>query len=238
MTRRCVERRSHLSWTAAGAGAVLAVLLLASPIVVSATQRPNMLLLGATLEDARDFAVDSARSRGWSVLSVTADTATFEQTLEETETDEAVLVLRLVRIVAELAEEFDGVRVYLRADEVESLDTGEEWLTDVTGRYERNLMNALSSLRVKWDDRRATLPRRPREITAPVTSATAPPDAGDAGARAYHAELYAQGLGCELSDTGTTLESTGPDWQRYRVFCRSGAQVRVECRYGECIEAR
>lgn len=197
-----------------------------------------MLLLGATLEDARDFAVDSARSRGWSVLSVTADTATFEQTLEETETDEAVLVLRLVRIVAELTEEFDGVRVYLRADEVESLDTGEEWLTDVTGRYERNLMNALSSLRVNWDDRRATLPRRPREIPAPVTSATAPPDAGDAGALAYHAELYAQGLGCDPSDTGTTLESAGPDWQRYRVFCRSGAQVRVECRYGECIEAR
>jgi hypothetical protein len=147
-------------------------------------------------------------------------------------------VLRLVRIVAEFAEESDGIRVYLRADEVESLDTGEEWLTDVTGRYERNLMNALSSLRVKWDDRRVTLPPPSLEGTAPVTSAAAPPDAGEGGAWAYYAELYTQGLGCDPSDTGTVLESAGPDWERYRVYCRSGAQVRVECRYGECSEAR
>lgn len=207
------------------------------PLAALAAERPSTFLFRATLDTARDFAVDSASARGWSILSVTADTATFEQAIAESDNDDAAVAARTVRIVAELTEESGGIRVYLRADEVELRDTGEEWMTDVTDRYAENLTHSLTSLRMKWDTRSALRAPRLRE-SAPATADVQSPASPAVGTWAYYAERYAQSRGCELADIGAVLESAGPEWERHRVYCRDGRQMRVECRDGECGEAR
>lgn len=195
-----------------------------------------MLLFGATLSDARAFAVETAASRGWTIPSVTSTTAVFEQILDGDEAGGAVQ--RLLRIFADFAEESAGVRVYLRAEEVDWPGTDSEAMTDVTGRYADNLTNALSSLRAKWDAQRSN-PATPFSRHDPIDMGRLAPDVSSAaaaplGAWAYVAERYAQSRGCDLTDRPTQLESSSQGWERLRVFCRNGSAIRVQCRDGDC----
>jgi len=206
-----------------------------------AERLPQVLLFGAALDEARSFAVDTASSRGWNVLSVASSTAVFEQSLDEDEGGEAEN-RHLLRIYADFAEETSGVRVSLHAEEVDqpvdAPDTAEESMTDVTGRYGDNLSNALASLRSKWDSRRespgaATSPQRPSAMGRLSASADRP-SGQRGGAWAYNAERYAESRGCELTERATQLAASGPDWEQHLVFCRNGSSLRVECRHGDC----
>ncbi|MBS1203089.1 MAG: hypothetical protein H6R22_1598 [Chromatiaceae bacterium] len=103
-------------------------------------------------------------------------------------------------------------------------------------------VNALTSLRASWD---AAAPARapnagyvpdrgvaPGQVQSPRSSV--PPRVGT---WAYYAEGYARSRGCALTDSGAELEAAGPDWERHRVSCRDGRQIRVYCRYGDCTGA-
>ncbi|MFZ0788550.1 MAG: hypothetical protein WAM94_02880 [Chromatiaceae bacterium] len=202
-------------------------------------QEPSVLLIGATLGQARDLAVSSATHKGWRLLSVTPATAVFEQTLEGSGGDDDTGPQRLIRIYARFDEEYGGIRVLLRAEEVEQPGNADEWMADVTARYADNLTNALTSLRASWD---AAAPARAPN-TGYVTDRGAAPgqvqspgSSGNprVGTWAYYAEGYARSRGCDLTDSGAEVEAAGPDWERHRVSCRDGRQIRVYCRYGDC----
>ena len=213
-------------------------LILSGLAVAQALQNPAVLLVGATLSDARAFSVESAARRGWSIQEVTHGTALFEQVLEGDETDGTLVVQKLLRIRAAFDEESSGVRVSLSAEEVEWPLTDREWMTDVTGRYADNLANALSSLRAKWDARRGDFAGLPNAPSSRFHGGV-PPDssrmaAEPIGTWAYAAERYAQSRGCELTERATQLESNGQDWERHWVFCRDGSRISVRCRYGDC----
>lgn len=213
-------------------------LLLLHLAVAQALQHPAVLLFGATLTDARAFAVEHAARRGWSIREVTANAALFEQVLDGEETDGILVVQRLLRIRADFAEESAGVRVFLRAEEVEWPETDREWMMDVTGRYADNLTNALSSLRGKWDAWREDAAGRPDAPSSPVRGGV-PPDSSQmtaepVGTWAYVAERYAQSRGCELTERATQLVSSGQNWEAHRVFCRDGSRISVRCRDGDC----
>lgn len=111
-------------------------------IGLAAASVPGVLLYGATMEQARDFAIETAYRRGWSVPAVSATTAGFEQVLEESDPDDPLASRHLIHISASFVEETAGTRVLLRAREVRVSSTGEEWSTDVTERYAENLGNA------------------------------------------------------------------------------------------------
>ena len=213
-------------------------------------QAPSVLLFGASLTAARDFAVAVAQDRGWRVLEVGPAGATFEQTLEGTDADSGPTSTKAIRVYASFGEEPNGVRVSLHAEEWDALGTGDEWMTDVTGAYGENLSHALSSLRSKWDVRAFGLPangpkgdggRVPDLIGTAVPAQPAPnPTASDyrpVGTWAYYAEAYAQDQGCELGDTGAVLEQAGPDWEQHRVDCRNKGAIRVRCTHGDCTRA-
>ena len=211
----------------------LASLLLAAPWA-RAGQAPQVLLFGATLDEARGFAVETASSRGWNILSVTSNTAVFEQSLDEAEEDSENR--HLLRIYADFAEESSGVRVSLRAEEVERPDTPDEAMTDVTGRYGDNLANSLSSLRSKWDARRESPGASPQPPVAmgKLSTSTDQTSGQPVGSWAYTAERYAASHGCELTDRPTQVAASGPGWEQHLVPCRNGTSLRVECRHGDC----
>jgi hypothetical protein len=207
-------------------------------IGVAAASLPGVLLYGATPEQARDFAIDSAYRRGWSVSAVDATTVGFEQVLEESDPDDPLAPRHVIHISASFLTETAGTRVLLRAREMQISATGEEWSTDVTERYAENLGNALSSLRRKWDEHREAAGVGSRE---PDGSRTLLPDsparrAGNTpvGTWAYYAERYAESRGCVLTDARTLLEATGPEWEQHRVSCRDGRSLQVYCRLGDC----
>jgi hypothetical protein len=204
----------------------------------AAASVPGVLLFGATPEQARDFAIASAYRRGWSVPEVGATTAGFEQVLEESDPDDPLAERHVIRISASFVEETAGTRVLLRAREVRISATGDEWSTDVTERYAENLGNALSSLRKHWDEQREPAGVLPRE---PDRSSALRPESPDSqagtvavGTWAYYAERYAESRGCLLTDTGTLLEASGPEWEQHRVKCRDGRSLSVYCRFGDC----
>lgn len=210
-------------------------LLFAAPWA-RAGQAPQVLLFDATLDEARGFAVDTAASRGWSILSVTSGTAVFEQSLEDDDEDAANR--HLLRIYADFAEESSGVRVALRAEEVERPDTAEETMADVTGRYSDNLSNALASLRGKWDARRessgATADTHPSVAMGKLSARTDQSTGRPLGTWSYNAERYAESRGCVLTDGPTQLTASGPGWEQHQIACRNGTSLRVECRHGDC----
>jgi hypothetical protein len=205
---------------------------------LAAASVPGVLLYGATPEQARDFAIESAYRRGWSVPAVGATTAGFEQVLEESDPDDPLALRHVIHISASFVEETAGTRVLLSAREVWISATGEEWSTDVTERYAENLGNALSSLRRKWDEDREAAgvsEREPDRTRAPLRES---PDSRakskPVGTWAYYAERYAESRGCMLTDTETLLEASGPEWEQHRVTCRDGRSLRVHCRLGDC----
>ena len=230
------HRRGH--WARIGTGACL---MLATSLALS-LQEPSVLLFGATLDQARDLAVSSATHKGWRLLSATPVTAVFEQTLDDSGADDDTGPARVIRVFPRFDEESGGVRVLLRAEEVEQPGSADEWMAEVTARYADNLINALTSLRASWD---AAAPARapnagyvpdrgvvPGQVQSPRSSV--PPRVGT---WAYYAEGYVRSRGCALTDSGAELEAAGPDWERHRVSCRDGRQIRVYCRYGDCTGA-
>jgi hypothetical protein len=216
-------------WTAA-------CLVLANSLAL-ALQEPSVLLFGATLDQARDLAVSSATHKGWRLLSVTPAAAVFEQTLDGSRGEDDRGPERVIRVFARFDEESDGVRVLLRAEEVEQPGSADEWMAEVTARYADNLTNALTSLRASWDaaaraPNTGYVPERgvvPGQVQSPRSSGQP-----RVGTWAYYAEDYALSRGCDLTDSGAELEAAGPDWERHRVSCRDGRQIRVYCRYGDC----
>lgn len=218
-----------------------AIGLLLWTTLASAAPGPTVLLFGANLDQARSFAVDSAREHGWRLVSMMQEAVIVEQVLEESPQEDRA-PLRVIRVRARFTDEGAGVRVELSAAEVESPGRPEEWSEDVTDRYGLNLANALSSLRTHWDERRS--PSSPGTgDPAPVRYPTPAPPApttdptgngGPVGTWAYYAERYAEGVGCVLAEGGARLEAAGADWERHRVPCRNRAAVRVHCRFGDC----
>jgi len=216
-----------------------------------ASPGPTVLLYGAILEQARHFAIDSALDRGWRLVSATAESVTFEQTLAEDPEKEGSTPLRVIRVLARFSQEGDGVRIQLTAQEVESPGQAEESAADVTDRYGLNLANALSSLRARWDAHRSTtpapqltdrasdgfrdgfndVPQRRDPTPANLDRDESP---GRVGTWAYYAERYAQSRGCVLADSGARLESAGAEWECHRVPCQDGSWLRVYCRFGDC----
>lgn len=218
---------------------VRALPLLLIVLHAQAAQAPSVLLFGASLTAARDFAVTVAADRGWRVLAIAPAGATFEQTLEETDSDLGPAPARAIRVYADFAEESDGIRVSLHAEEWGAPGTDEEWMTDVTGTYGENLSNALSSLRAKWDAGSVestgdTAGRGSRLPSGAGDAARSPPDYRSVGTWAYYAEDYARDQGCELTDVGAVLESAGPEWELHRIDCRDGRKIRVRCSHGDC----
>lgn len=220
--------------------ACLGLVLLASPITAVLAQTPHRLLFGATLDEARDFAVETALGRGWSVPAVGTTSVTFEQILEAGDPEDSSIPIRLVRIRASFDRETAGVRVTLHASEVEvQPDTGQEWSRDLTLTYAENLENALSSLGLKWDQRPGADTRGAGRLHAPEThrDAAAASATDRIGVWAYDAERYAERAGCALTDRPTRLESAGADWERHRVECARGGALRVLCLHGDCTTA-
>lgn len=208
-----------------------------------AAAAPSVLLFGATPDEARDFAVQSASARGWSVPSIGEDSIEFEQILAVDDLDDPDATRVLIRISASILAESAGTRVVLHAREVESSAEG-EWETDVTDRYERNLGNALQSLLGQWDRHRGggsdpvpdswrALAYTPEHRDAALGGDPRPP-----GSWAYYAERYAQGRGCDLADVGSSIEASGPEWERHRVPCRDGQVFTVDCLNGDCTSSR
>jgi hypothetical protein len=209
---------------------------LLSLALADAAAAQSVLLFGASLDEARDFAVESAYARGWSIPEIGAAAVEFEQTLDEGDPEAPLMPRVLIRISAHFTEEATGTRVLLRAREVETAATGETWTADVTLRYAENLNNALSSLRNKWDA------RRERDSIGGMPTAAdhldLPAGAASVGTWAYYAERYAESRGCELTSSGAILEASGPEWERHRIDCRDGRSMRVQCRHGDCASDR
>jgi hypothetical protein len=204
------------------------------------SRTPSVLLFEATVDEARDFAVDSAYARGWTVRAIGPDSAEFEQVLDEGDPGDPLVPRRMIQISAFFMDEPGGVRVLLRAHEVEVAMTREQWSTDVTNRYAQNLMNALGSLRSKWDQSRETVSGPPHVVDR---ADTRDPDMGSnhrgqTGTWAYYAERYAESRGCELTPAGALLEASAPDWEQHRIGCRDGRSMRVLCRHGDCTTSR
>jgi hypothetical protein len=195
-------------------------------------------LFGATVDEARDFAVESASARGWSVPAIGPTTAELEQAIDDGDPDDPLASRRVLRISALFTEESAGTRVLLRAREVEVSATGDERTTDVTDRYAENLGNALASLGSKWDERREA-DAIGRQQTGQASASRADASGSDAGTAtvgtwAYYAERYAAGRGCTPTDAGAILETSGFEWEQHRVTCRDGGSLRVHCRLGDC----
>jgi hypothetical protein len=202
--------------------------------------RPNLLLDGAALGAAREFAVAAAKERGWTLVATTPAGAVFEQALEGSEDGE--LVLESIRVHADLVPESAGVRIYLSAEQLRSPGTDAEWMTEVTDRYADNLKAALDSLRAKWDRRPAgagsptgagrAAPGSPK--ASPQSSPQSPDPGGRIGTWAYYAERWAESQGCTLADSGAALAAAGEDSEHYLVPCADGSERRVRCLHGDC----
>lgn len=211
-------------------------LALVLPAWALAMMAPSVMLFGARLDEARAFAVDNAASRGWRILSVTSQGAVFEQILSGHEEDGQLVAERVLRIYADFAEDADGARVSLRAEEVEWPGTEDEWRTDVTLRYSDNLLKALASLRGKWDARRPSpIPGASRQpLMGHLTTESRQRAPIAVGVWAYAAERYAATRGCVLTARPTLLEGSGQGWEQHLVFCQDGSRMQVQCRYGDC----
>ncbi len=212
-------------------GRVLVAIGLVVVGLADAAPVAGVFLFGATVDEARDFAVESASARGWSVPAIGPTTVELEQTLIEGDPEDPLALRRVIRISALFNEEAAGTRVLLRAREVEVSATGNEYATDVTERYAENMDNALTSLVSKWDERREA-GAIGAQYAGPAPGSHA--EAARVGTWAYYAERYAASRGCAPTDAGAILETSGPEWEQHRVICRDGRSLRVHCRLGDC----
>ncbi len=153
----------------------LAVLLIVAGLgpssvyaVSGANAAPSALLLHAEIPQALEFAAETARQRGWSTLHSGPYALTFEQAIDADSTGAPALL----RIDASFVESPAGVTVTLRAQEIQSSESGTTEAHDVTQRYRENLLNALDSLAAKWGLRPIA------SDTAPAGPTEAEPAAG------------------------------------------------------------
>ena len=107
---------------------------------------PSTLLLHAEIPEALEFAAETARQRGWTILHSGRDSVTFEQPIDADGTGASALL----RIAASFAKSPAGVTVTLRAQEIHTPEGGAAETRDVTQSYRENLLNALDSLASKW----------------------------------------------------------------------------------------
>jgi hypothetical protein len=216
---------------------LVSALLLGPSTIATAWAAPHALLVGASLDEARDFAVDTAYGRGWSVPAVGHASAEFEQVIEDEDPDDPIAPRRMIRVTARFSEEPTGTRVQLSAQEIASGDA-QTWTQDVTDRYAENLGNALRSLVAKWDQRHEGAdPRRGLRLAEAVRPSGAAA-MQDLGTWAYQAERYAESRGCGLSGEGTWVEARGPGWEEHRVACQDGRSMRIHCEHGDCTSGR
>lgn len=210
--------------------------------VTQAADRPSTMLEDASLEQARHFAVNAARDRGWSIQGSSGRSAVFEQILGavpgETEYDgEPATVLR---IMAEFVPHAGGTMVHLEAEEIRNPGAPEQTIADVTQLYRDNLMNALWSLRMKWETRDYVPPPDPGPLPPRQSSAPdhRPGQMPTVGLWAYYAEQFAQDRGCVLAERGAVLESAGADTERHRVHCEGERSISVSCNRDSCWSGR
>ena len=204
-----------------------------------ADDRPSILLVGATPDEARALAIDSALARGWTLVAEAQAEATFEQILEPSAQGDGEPPRLVLRVYAQVHQESAGARVLLAAEEIESSDGAGQWSRGVTRDYRDNLITALDNLRVSWESATLTLqpsdtPTSAREPGLGRGGQTPPSNPDSFGTWAYYAEGLAVSLGCVLDDRGALLESSGADWEIHRVACQDGRTLRIHCLLGEC----
>jgi hypothetical protein len=124
---------------------------------------PSTLLLHAGIPEALEFAAETARQRGWSILHSGPESVTFEQAIDADGTGASALL----RIEASFTRSPAGVTVTLGAQEIEASEGGAAETRDVTQRYRENLLNALDSLASKWGLRSASAGTAPPSRTEP-----------------------------------------------------------------------
>jgi len=221
---------------------ILGCLLATQLATAQVSDQPSTLLEEADLDQARRFAVDAALDRGWSVRSSSDRSAVFEQTLAplpgETEYDGEPATL--LRITADFVGRDSGTIVHLHAEEIRNPGEPGQTTVDVTQLYRDNLMNALWSLRTKWETRNYVPPPDPgplpeKQSRIQTSRASQSPEVG---VWAYYAEQLAQEHGCVLSDRGAVLESSAAQTERHRVYCEGGHSISVTCDSASCWGGR
>jgi hypothetical protein len=138
---------------------------------------PSTLLLHAGIPESLEFAAETARQRGWTILQSGPDSVTFEQAIDADGTGASALL----RIEASLTRSPAGVTVTLRAQEIQASEGGAAETRDVTQRYRDNLLNALDSLASKWGLRQAAADPAPPTPTGPEPAPAPPPAAAPRG---------------------------------------------------------
>lgn len=206
--------------------------LLAAPAVAAQEADPAVRLDGASLDEARQVALDAAARRGWSAIAVEPRRITLEQTLPGPAPRLERPAETLVRVYATFLPDGDDVLVQVQAIRIDAPETPTERRTDLTGPYRDNLMNALRALQGHWASRFTVLDPPPRARPA------ARPGQAHLGTWAYYAERYAEARGCRLADAGAELLDADSDAELHRVPCRDGTAILVRCHLGECGAAR
>jgi len=134
-------------------------------------------LLHAGIPEALEFAAETARQRGWTILHSGPDSVTFEQAIDADGTGASALS----RIEASFTKSPAGVTVTLRAQEIHASEGGAAETRDVTQRYRENLLKALDSLASKWGLRPAAAEPAPRTPTGSEPAPAPPPAAAPRG---------------------------------------------------------
>jgi hypothetical protein len=138
---------------------------------------PSTLLLHAGIPEALEFAAETARQRGWTILHSRQDSVTFEQPIDA----DGTAASALLRIEASFTKSPAGVTVTLRAQEIQTSDGGAAETRDVTQPYRENLLNALDSLASKWGLRSASAGTAPPSRAEPTPEPEPAPPPAAAG---------------------------------------------------------
>ncbi len=151
---------------------------------------PQVLLPGATMQDARSVAMASARTRGWDILVADANRLVLERPLPaelpQAQALRSALAPPRMQVQTDIVERRDGAIVALQAFALTNPGTAEEQRIDYTSEYENQLLVSLSSLSSSWiaaqDKLRSRVPRlAEREAQEAEATETAVADAsGDA----------------------------------------------------------
>lgn len=216
--------------------------LAAQIATAQASDRPSTLLEDADLDQARRFAINAALDRGWTIRGSSDQSTVFERTLAalpgETEYDSEPATM--LRIMADFVRSDDGTVVHLQAEEIRNPGESGQTMVDVTQLYRDNLMNALWSLRMKWETRDYVPPPDPGPLPTKQSriQTSGEGQSPEVGVWAYYAEQFARDHGCVLSDRGAVLESSGAETERHRVHCDSGQAISVTCNSTSCWDGR
>ncbi|MEY6432476.1 hypothetical protein ABC977_08675 [Thioalkalicoccus limnaeus] len=210
---------------------IAAIVSPATTLAADAADHPSLRLHGADLYEARRVAVESALSSGWSMSLTSQGVVLFEQATDPSDGPGS----SLVRVRADFLTDQDDLIIRLQAIQIDAAGTSAEHATDVTERYRDNLMNALWSLRAKWEARLTVADPAPVERG---TESHAGSVERPIGTWAYYAERFAQDQGCHLAEGGAELLSAGVETELHRVQCQGRGALLIHCQFGECTMAR